>query len=154
MQKKSTIVTYQPQHKEAFRALNLQWIEKYFRVEEKDLQQVDHPEDCLRDGGEIFFALVDGKAVGTCALYKVGEHSYELAKMAVHPSSQGLGIGDQLMIEAENWAKQKGATEVLILSNTILNPAISLYQKHGYKTVHLGSHPDYERCNIEMRKTL
>lgn len=44
--------------------------------------------------------------------------------------------------------------EITLLSNTILEPAISLYKKHGFETVHLGPHPDYERCNIEMRLML
>ena len=42
----------------------------------------------------------------------------------------------------------------MMLSNTILEPAISLYHKHGYETVPLGPHPEYERCNIELRKIL
>jgi ribosomal protein S18 acetylase RimI-like enzyme len=42
----------------------------------------------------------------------------------------------------------------MLLSNTILNPAISLYQKHGFKTLRQGEHPDYKRCNIEMELQL
>src|SRR6185312_14670310 len=56
--------------------------------------------------------------------------------------------------KAEAWAREQGAAEILILSNTVLAPAIALYKKHGYATTHLGPHPDYERCNIEMRKFL
>lgn len=152
----ASVATYQPQFKEAFRHLNLGWIEKYFRVEPKDLEQVENPEACLNDGGEIFFVLVDGgaKAVGTCAMYKVGEGKFELAKMAVDPEYHGQKFGDLLMETAEQWAKEKRAEEIILLSNTILEPAINLYKKHGYKTIHLGDHPDYERCNIEMSKRL
>ncbi|MGE3262015.1 MAG: GNAT family N-acetyltransferase [Bacteriovoracia bacterium] len=146
--------THNPSFNPAFKRLNLAWIEQYFRVEKKDLEQVNNPEECLRGGGEIFFVVVEGEAVGTCAMYKTGPRQFELAKMAVDPNYRGLGYGDLLMEKAEAWAKEKGANEILILSNTVLEPAISLYRKHGYTVTHLGPHPDYERCNIEMRKTL
>ena len=159
----SRIVTFQPRFKSAFRDLNLEWIRKYFRVEAKDLEQVNNPESCLAQGGEIFFVLNEAQesqnddqvqAIGTCAMYKNGPNRYELAKMAVRPDHQGRGLGTLLMKTAEEWAQGRDAREVLILSNTILEPAICLYRKFGYKTVHLGPHPDYERCNIEMLKCL
>ena len=149
-----SVATYQPEFKEAFRHLNLEWIEKYFRVEPKDLEQVDNPEVCVTEGGQIFYIVVDGRAVGTCALYKVGPRKFELAKMAVDPEFQGHKFGDRLMEVAENWARAQGADEIILLSNTVLTPAINLYRKHGYEVVHLGDHPDYERCNIEMRKRI
>lgn len=150
----TSVATYHPRFRENFRNLNLEWIKKYFQVEAKDLEQVDHPEDCLAAGGQIFYVLCDGEVAGTCAMYKVGAHKFELAKMAVDPKFQGRGLGDRLMEEAEAWARGQGAREILILSNTILEPAINLYKKHGYKVIHLGPHPDYERCNIEMSKPL
>jgi GNAT superfamily N-acetyltransferase len=150
----AVVVTYDEKYKEVFRALNLAWIEKYFRIEPKDLEQVNAPEQCLNDGGQVFFVVADGQAVGTCALYKIGRDRYELAKMAVDPAFRGHGFGDLLMVAAEDWARREQATEILILSNTLLDPAIRLYHKHGFKTVHLGPHKDYERANIEMIKTL
>ena len=146
-------ITYDPKFHEIFRRLNLAWIEKYFRVEQKDLDQVNQPEELRRDG-EIFFTLVDGQAVGTCAVYKLSEGVYEIAKMAVEPGYQGRGLGDVLMQGAERWVRAKGGREIHILSNTVLEPAIRLYKKHGYEVHHLGAHPDYERCNIELRKNL
>lgn len=150
----SQLIPYDKQFNPAFRSLNLEWIERYFKVEKKDLEQVDNPETCIRGGGQIFFVMVGGEAVGTCAMYKIGEKKYELAKMAVNPGMRGKGYGDLLMVGAEEWARAQGATEILILSNTVLEPAIRLYKKHGFETVHLGPHPDYERCNIEMRKRI
>jgi GNAT superfamily N-acetyltransferase len=150
--KDPAFTTYHPEFRAAFRALNLAWIEKYFRVEAKDLEQVNDPEQCLKEGGEIFFTVIEGEAVGTCALYKMSEGIYELAKMAVDPKHQRKGLGDLLIEGAEAWAREKGAKEIHILSNTVLEPAITLYKKHGYEVVHLGSHPDYERCNIELKK--
>lgn len=151
-----SVITYQPRFKNVFRDLNRAWIEKYFKIEKKDVEQTDHPEVCVDEGGEVFFVIdvSQGCAVGTCAMYKIGEGRFELAKMAVDPKYQGRGLGDLLMKEAEVWARGKGAREILILSNTVLEPAIRLYKKHGYRVVHLGPHPDYERANIEMIKEI
>ena len=148
------VITYQEKYRTDFRDLNLEWIQKYFRAEKKDLEQLSRPEECRAEGGEIFFVLDGDEAVGACAMYKTGAHEYELAKMAVRPSHQGRGLGDLLMLAAEDWATANGGECILILSNTILGPAIKLYKKHGYITVNLGPHPDYERANIEMRKQI
>jgi putative acetyltransferase len=148
------LITYQEKFREDFKALNLAWIREHFKVEQKDLDQVNNPQRCLEEGGEIFFVTMGDRAAGTCAMYPSGPVSYELAKMAVHPDFRGQGFGDLLMNGAEAWVRSKGAKEILILSNTVLAPAIKLYEKHGFTTTHLGPHPDYERCNIEMRKSL
>jgi len=148
------VMPFASAHRDAFKTLNSEWIERYFKIEKKDLEQMNAPEDCRAGGGEIFFVEVDGRAVATCAMYKIGARRFELAKMAVDPAFRGRGYGDLLMEKAEAWARGQGAVEILILSNTVLEPAIALYKKHGYITTHLGPHPDYERCNIEMKKPL
>jgi GNAT superfamily N-acetyltransferase len=154
MNKKVQVMSYHSQFKQAFRKLNFQWIEQYFRVEAKDIEQVENPEACIDSGGQIFFVILEDEIAGTCALYKVNSERYELAKMAVDPRFQGLGLGDLLMKSAEQWAREQRASEIFLLSNTVLEPAIRLYKRHGYEVVHLGPHPDYERCNIELKKQL
>ena len=152
-----TIEPFKPEYRNAFRDLNLEWIRTYFKVESKDVQQTDNPEQCIREGGHILFAVRDGEVLGTCALYKIPLSStgdLELAKMAVRPDCRGQGIGDVLMLGAEKWARVAGAGRIMILSNTVLEPAIALYVKHGYVVTNLGPHKDYERCNIEMWKSL
>ena len=56
------VITYDPQYASAFRDLNLEWIRKYFKVETKDEQQTSRPDECIEDGGEIFFLISDGKS--------------------------------------------------------------------------------------------
>jgi putative acetyltransferase len=147
------VITFDPKYRETFRALNLAWIEKYFEIEAKDREQTDNPEQIIADGGEVFFAVTDGRAVGTCAIIRVDDRTFEIAKMAVEPESRGRGIGHLLMRASEEAASARGASRVLILSNTVLEPAIELYKAHGYQTIHLGAHPNYKRCNIEMEKS-
>src|SRR6478609_1362748 len=76
-----TLTTFQPEFREDFKRLNLAWIEQYFKVEKKDLEQVNNPEQCLRAGGEIFFVVKNNRVAGTCAMYPAGRERFELAKM-------------------------------------------------------------------------
>lgn len=151
----ASLVTYDPRFRHDFVALNRQWIERHFKVERNDLEQLERLEDTILNvGGEIFFVVEGGRAVGTCAMVPHGENSYEIAKMAVADEAKGRGHGDRLMEACIAWGVAKGASEITILSNTVLEPAIRLYRKHGFETVHLGVHPDYERCNIVLKLTL
>ena len=148
-----SVTEYDARYKSAFKSLNTEWIGKFFKVEGKDLEQLDHPEACVAEGGQIFFAIRNGEALGTCALYNLGEGRFELAKMGVTATAQGLGLGDLLMRAAETWACTQGAREIMLQSNTVLSPAISLYRKHGYVEVPMRE-TDYQRANIEMVKKL
>jgi DNA-binding MarR family transcriptional regulator len=89
-----TIVDFTPQYQQSFRQLNEEWITKYFRMEESDYKALDHPMEYIIDGGGyILMALYEGEPVGTCALIKMEDGGFELAKMAVSPSP---GTGDRL----------------------------------------------------------
>jgi putative acetyltransferase len=149
-----TVIGFDPQHKTAFKELNLEWIRKYFVVENKDVEQLENPEWIVDGGGEIIFALVDGEVVGTCAIVKVEEGIFELAKMAVSPAAQGKGISHELMRASEAAARARGAKKIFLVSNQSLTPAITLYKKHGYIVTSLDQNPEYSRGNIEMEKNL
>ena len=148
------VISYDKKFRDAFKALNIAWIDKYFKVEEKDLEQLSQPEKCITEGGEIFFVVDREEAVGTSAMYNLGNGSYELAKMAVRPDHQGKGLSNLLMEACEKWARAKQAREIVIVSNTSLTPAITLYKKFGYKVTRLGQDPIYQRGDIELRKEL
>ena len=88
------IVDFQPRWQPAFRKLNEEWITKYFRMEESDYKALDHPQEYILDkGGHIYMALYKGEPVAACALIPMDDGGFELAKMAVSPRAQGLGIG-------------------------------------------------------------
>lgn len=146
------IVNYEPKYQSAFRALNEEWISTYFEMEEADYNALDHPKEYILDkGGKIFVALLDNEAVGVCALIKMNDPDYdfELAKMAVSPKAQGKNIGWLLGQAVINAAKELGASKIYLESNTMLKPAINLYQKLGFQKV-TGRTTPYKRCNIQM----
>lgn len=148
------IIDYKSEFHDEFKRLNYEWIEKYFKLEEADRQSLNHPnEKILATGGHIYMARFNGEMVGTCALIKVDDDTYELAKMAVTETAKGKGIGWLLGQAAINKAHELGAKTVFLESNTALAPAINLYQKLGFqKVVRPSSH--YERCNIQMELKL
>jgi len=144
------IVPYEPAHRAAFRQLNEAWITRYFRLEEADLRALNDPEGyILAKGGFIFMALWEGEPVGACALIKINQRVFELAKMAVSDKVQGKGIGYALGKACIDKAMQLGLQKIELLSNTLLQPAISLYRKLGFVEVPLPP-TEYERANIKM----
>ncbi|MFD0765737.1 GNAT family N-acetyltransferase [Mucilaginibacter lutimaris] len=144
------VVDYTPKYQPAFKRLNEEWITKHFKMEETDYKSLDHPDDyILSKGGHIFIALYNGEPVGTCALIKMDNNMYELAKMAVSPTAKGKGIGFILGQACIAKAKELGADKLYLESNTILKPAINLYHKLGFKKI-TGAPSPYERCNIQM----
>ena len=148
------IVDYEPRHHADFRRLNEAWITQYFAIEEADRKALDSPQACILDGGgHILVALADDTVVGVCALMKIDRRSYELAKMAVAQEARGQGIGWLLGRAALDRARQSGATRVYLESNTRLKPAISLYQKLGFRKI-VGPPSPYARSNIQMEVLL
>jgi DNA-binding MarR family transcriptional regulator/GNAT superfamily N-acetyltransferase len=148
------IIDYTPQYADDFRRLNHEWITKYFKLEAADNAALDNPQSYILDkGGRIFVAKYKNEAVGVVALLKMQDGGYELGKMAVSPLAQGKNIGYLLGKHAIENAKQLNATRVFLESNTILKPAISLYNKLGFKKI-IGGQSPYERANIQMELIL
>ncbi|MCH8305890.1 MAG: GNAT family N-acetyltransferase [Candidatus Marinimicrobia bacterium] len=146
------VAPFQDEYADDFKRLNLEWIEKYFVVEEMDKKQLEDPqENIIEPGGEIYSVLEDGKVRGVCALVFHEEGVYEIAKMAVDKESRGKGYGNLLMEAVIEDARKKEANKILIVSNTRLEAAINLYKKYGFIITRLGQDPDYERGNIEMQ---
>ncbi len=151
------IEKYKPTFKPFFKSLNQRWIEAYFKMEEADHIALNDPEGkVLSNGGEILFALVDEAVVGVCALVKLDAsipYDFELSKMGVDPAYQGLGIGYKLGQAIVDLATELGGKTLYIESNTILTPAMHLYEKLGFKEIE-GKNSPYARCNIYFLKYL
>jgi len=148
--KEVEIIPYQPKYKTAFKKLNEDWIKQFFKMEESDYKYLDHPdENILSKGGYIFMAIYKDQPVGTCAIVKMNDSQFELAKMGVAPDAKGKGIGFLLGNACIEKAREAGAKKLYLESNTILKPAISLYHKLGFKKI-AGPPSPYERSNIQM----
>lgn len=144
------VIDYDPSLAKHFKSLNIEWINTHFTVEEHDLEQLNHPDShILDDGGAIIFAAVNNEIAGTCALIRTGDAEYELAKMAVDPKYRGRKIGNILMDNIINKAKQMGAKRLWLESNTKLVAALTMYAKFGFKEIPIDNSP-FSRANIRM----
>lgn len=140
----------------AFRTLNEEWITRYFVLEERDKETLNHPERILAEGGRIYFGYLEGQVVGTVALIPVEDGQFELAKMAVSPAMRGRGIGRQILVHAIAEARAMGLPSIFLASNSVLQNAVHLYEALGFEHVPKERLPwaVYGRGNVFMEKTL
>jgi ribosomal protein S18 acetylase RimI-like enzyme len=147
------IVNYEKKYAAYFETLNRAWIEKYFWMEPIDFQVLQKPEEnILQQGGKILFAKLNNEIIGTVALKRVNNFTFEFTKMAVDEKHQGKKVGWQLTKAALTLAKEEGATNVVLYSNTKLVSAIELYRKIGFVEVPLDG--PYKRSDIKMKIVL
>nr|WP_197501304.1 GNAT family N-acetyltransferase [Hyphomonas sp. Mor2] len=145
---------FTPQDASAFRDLNLAWVEAYFTVEAEDRAQLEDPRTHILDkGGAILMAELDGESVGTVGLVPGhGARVLELIKMSARSDLQGKGIGRALMEAAVAKARDMGAVQIWLETNTKLEAALALYRKSGFRELsgdELTATP-YDRCNCQM----
>ncbi|MEL6878380.1 MAG: GNAT family N-acetyltransferase [Pseudomonadota bacterium] len=143
----------------AFAALNRQWIEEMFGMEEKDRRQLDHPQQTIIEpGGYIAVADAKGWVVGTGAILPAnfapddGETWMEIVKMATEPSAQGQGIGAAVLDRLLEVASERNATRVWLETNDQLEAATALYERTGFTALASEDawQTPYARCNLQM----
>ena len=150
LKNKIEIIPFTNDLKDHIKILNLEWLEKFFKVEPKDEIVLSNPQTEIIDkGGYIFYAKYDGKIVETYSLLKFDESTFELSKMAVTASAQGKGIARNMLSHCLAFAKEKKIKNLLLYSNRSLKTALYLYEKFGFIEVQLES-GIYERANIKM----
>ena len=148
---------FKPAYAEAFRTLNMSWIEHYFKVEEADRQVLDDPAGRIINlGGEVLFAVSTGReqVIGTCALIRLENEKAELAKMAVSEEAKGKQVGLLLGEFAVERARARGFQTLVLESNRKLTPAISLYKKLGFIEKSFPHPSEYSRADIYMELSL
>ncbi|MFW0735772.1 GNAT family N-acetyltransferase [Flavobacterium sp. T12S277] len=148
------IIPFSSDLKEHVKILNIEWLQKYFRVEERDQVVLSNPQEEIIDkGGLIFYARYKGEIIGTVSLMKINDTTFELSKMAVSDKAQGLGVGNKLLEHCMTVAENNNIKKLFLYSNRILLPALHLYEKFGFIEVPLED-VSYERADIKMEKIL
>ena len=128
-----SIINYTAEYADAFKELNLQWLQQYNLTEDADLLMINNPQkEILNTGGFIFLAKYGEQIAGTAALIKETATQFELVKMAVAPAFQGKGISRLLIEKCLQAAKEAGAKRIYLQSNSHLTAAITLYEKYGF----------------------
>lgn len=149
--KEIKIVNFEKKYSEDFKRLNEEWLKKYFSVEPEDERSLSNPDEIIKNGGEIFFALYNNEVAGTCAAIKLDKYTFELAKMAVTEKYQGKQIGKKLALTVIGFAVSKNTKNVLLETSNKLSAALNLYKKLGFEQI-ANDHPEkYQRCTIKMK---
>ena len=143
------IQEYKTKFDKDFFVLIQAWIEESWILEESDKKDLLNPKKIIDNGGQVFFAVENQSAIGTVAMIKSSDYKFELAKMTVKENYRGKGIANMLMDQCLNFAKQKNAKEIFLISNDSLTIARNLYDKYGFKEVDLDS-IKYDRGNVKM----
>ena len=145
------IVGYRAEYRDDFEALNLSWLEEHGLLEPADLIFLQEPEQhILEVGGEVYFAVEDGKVLGTCAAIPLTPDRMELAKLVVSPAARGRGIARQLVRAVLGFARESGARSVELTSNSRLQAAVGLYEAMGFQHAPLPADVRYQTANVYM----
>ena len=148
------ISNYKKSYAYAFYKLNKTWITEFWELEKSDLKDLLNPEKHIIGlGGEIFFAVINKEPIGTVAMIPHKDGAYELAKMTVKKGFRGKGVSKLLLNKCLDFAKEKKATEIFLISNRSLLIARKLYDKYGFKELPLNS-AKYDRGNVKMGLTI
>ena len=105
----------------------------------------------LNNSGWFEVVLDDNKIVGSVGVYHIDDNECELRKMYLLEGYQGKGIGKKLMNDALNMGRELGYRVMTLQTNSLLNKAIPLYEKSGFK---YNLSEVCSRCDISMKKRL
>ena len=150
-----TIREFEPGDETAFRQLNEEWITHYFEIEAKDAEVINDPQsNILALGGRVFFAVLEGRCVGCCALIPTGPGEFEVAKMAVTETSRGMGIGRRILNAVVDAARSANVRKLSLETNHALSNAMHLYESIGFRHVTPGHTSGYVRADVFMEMAL
>lgn len=105
---------------------------------------------------QFCLAISEGSVVGYAGIMVVAPGvPADLLTIAVLPDFRGQGIAQSMLAELESWAKEVGATEVILEVDTKNEAAIRLYELAGYEKI--STRANYYGLGVDafvMRKEL
>jgi GNAT superfamily N-acetyltransferase len=104
--------------------------------------------------GKIWLAFIGDEPVGTVTALPEPDRVY-IRSMAVTPSAQGRGVGQQLLDTLERDARERGFKKLYLYTTFVLPAAQPLYEKNGF-VVTRETPPEewHDMPGVEMEKEL
>ena len=129
---------YQPQDKQAVKALHLAGLAQFGATEDpyydSDLDEIDGI--YLNNNGDFLVGYRDGIIVAMGAIRKVSDNLGEIKRIRVHRNHQRKGYGLAISLRLIEVATGLGYTELCL--DTVFDniPAIRLFEKLGFTETH------------------
>jgi DNA-binding MarR family transcriptional regulator/GNAT superfamily N-acetyltransferase len=92
-----------------------------------------------------WIAELDGQNVGHIFLVKHHDepHTAKLRLLFVEPSARGCGLGEALVNECVRFARTAGYRKIVLWTQSMLTPALRIYQKAGFRLVKEEPHSSF-----------
>lgn len=130
------VVPYDIKYKNEFIEMNKKWITEMFILEKEDIAVIDNLEQSLEQGGQIFFAIDDnGEVLACCMISPLPDGEWEIEKFCAKGMYTGTGAGSACLRACIEYARDKRAEKIVIVSNRKCTHAVSLYRKNGFTEV-------------------
>ena len=95
-------------------------------------------EETRRRHGDVFVAVLDGDVVGVCQVLifqhfqHAGAWCCEIESVHVRDDVRSRGIGAQLLLRAEQLARERGCYRIQLTSRNVRDDAHRFYRANGY----------------------
>lgn len=146
------ILPFTPERAPYFDRFNREWISTFFWIEPFDNDLLTDPAThIIAPGGEVWFASIDGNIVGTAALLKSDDGTFEFSKLGVAKEAKGQGISRLLLHHCMDRARLRGAHTLRIFTHSSLATACAIYRDEGFVDVEI---PEAEKNRYARADTL
>jgi len=147
------VIQYDSKYKNNFIDFNKTWIQDYFgSLEEEDYEVFENIEEKIKHGAMIFFAIENNIALATCMVKPIdNNNTWEICKLASNKYKNHKGCGSAVFKAAMNYAIEHEAKRIFLVTNSILKPAIHIYEKYGF-TEYIPKDCGYSRVDIAYEK--
>lgn len=85
----------------------------------------------------VYFAIENEKVLATCMIEPHQDDVWEICKLAALNQYTGTGAGSTVFEACLNYANVHGAKKIVLVTGSILKPALHIYQKFGFIEVPL-----------------
>jgi GNAT superfamily N-acetyltransferase len=109
----------------------------------------DYPK--LIAAGKVWVIDDDGRLAGVIVLEDTPD-ALQVENIAVRPESQGRGLGRQLLSFADDQARRRGYSAVILYTNVHMTENVERYPRLGYVEVDRGHEHGFDR--VFFRKEL
>ena len=110
------------------------------------------PAQFVRPRGAFVVARNDGATIGCGGVRLLEGDRAEIKHLWVRPLTQGQGVGRLLLAHLERIARDLGAQEAVLDTNTSLTAAAALYRAAGYEPV--AAYNENPNANVWLGKLL